>query len=356
MIEAQYTQHSDSMNPVRVKKFVKHVILAAKKQHEREQAKQNLAKQLEKVKTATTKKANKTEIEKELKKLEKKLNDVLQKEGKIISEEKKDRVMDQSLKGEIRNLEVKIKQLSDKDTQVIEMLVNQIKGLEHELRITEGARHKEATDNKFEINQLSRAIVDMRERLKQSIEQKQERDKRIEEIEKKIKEKVGKNYNEIVKLEKQLLAMEDRYELAKKEGKYDKSILEEIEDRIKIVKQRLIMRRAGIGAEESKFIPTIKKKEKRSRLFFKKKSIPTGPIKLVKHNLKITPVKDKEPVTSGKLPPLPPGPPLPKELEELRKEETDHKGIMERIKDLFRKKPKNLPAISSSSLPVKIEG
>ena len=349
MIESPYPQTSD-VSYLRVKRFVKHVIRAAKKQEEKKKAEQALAKQIEKVKKVAIKKVKKSDSDKELKKFEKKLADFLIKEGRLKAEEGEKGVISKATHVELDRLNQKVKNLSAKDAYVIEMLAGKIKELEDELKITEQARQKEESENKFDIEQLSQAILDQRERLKKFIESKNERDKRMEEIEKKIKEKVGKNYDEIVKLEKQLQEMEAMYGLIKEKGVSDK----EIEDRIKLIKQRLIMKRAGIGAEEAKFIPTIKKKEKKRGLFFRKKTIPTGPVRLVKHELKIIPVKEKpEPVNSGKLPSIPPGPPVPKELIKELKKEHVIPTFFDKIKGIFKRKPKT--TYPGELPPLKIE-
>lgn len=323
-------------SPARVKRFVRHVVRAAKKQEEKKRAKEALKRQVRKVKKISVTKGIKKElIEKELKKLEDYLKEVLEKEGKLIVASKRDTEVTEYLKEEIKRLENKVGELRQRDIELIEMLRDQIKGLEQELRITEHGREEETSVNKLEIENISKAVVELRERIKQFVVSRTERERRIAELEKRIKEKVGKNYAEILKLEKQLRAMEEKYELVRKEGVYDKSILQEIGDKIKQLRQRLIMKKAGVGAEEAKFVPKIKIKKPP---LFRKRVIP-GKKLFVRHEMKIEPIKEQpeEKLKPGKLPPLPP---LPRRLEALRKlEEVKPKpGFVERIKGLFKKK------------------
>ena len=113
----------------------------------------------------------------------------------------------------------------------------QLKELEQDLLNTEQKRRQEISMNKYEINQLQDVVVDLRERINQFIALKNEREKRIEELERKIKEKVGKNYNELIKLEKLLNSMEEKYKTVKEKGGHDKGLLQNLEDKIRLVKK-----------------------------------------------------------------------------------------------------------------------
>lgn len=314
------------VNYSKVKKFVKHVIIAAKKNQEKEKAKQALTKHVDKLQ----KKAEKKGLAKDVALLQTKLNDALKQEVKLTAEERKKRILeDETIKLSIRSLNNQIEELKEKDAYVIDNLIKQIKSLQNDLKITEQAREKEETDNRQEVQQLSQAIVDMRGRLKKFVDEKNERDKKVAEIERKIQEKVGKNYDEIVRIEKLLADMENKYMQLKIKGLPSK----EMEKRLETAKQRLILKKAGV---DEQFTPIIRKKPEKSTIF-KRKTIPSGPIKFVKHDVKIAPVPEAHPET-GKLPPIPPGPPVPKHLVHDLKKAHEIPSIWDKVKAMFGKK------------------
>lgn len=283
---------TEEISPVRAKRFLRSIVKATKRHEARKNEIEMLAEQAEQIKGQ-----KKVKIEKELESFDRKLYE-------FIAKEKKSLKIDESSKQELSmlKLDAKLDRITEKEAYVIGKLMSKIRHLENELKTTEQARNKEEVENKNEIDLIEKSIFDLRERLKKFMQEKNERDKKVEAIEKKIKEKVGKHHKEITKIEKQLEEMESKYELMKKKGRADK----EIEDRICHVKNRLVMARAGMTPEEIGFIPTIKKKEEKKGLFIKKKSIPPGPVPLIKHDMNITPVKDKHVTLREGLPLIPP--------------------------------------------------
>ena len=355
------------MNPVRVKRFVKHVIKAAQKKQEKHKARKSLSQQVEKIKGMKGP-LKKEILGRELKKLERKLSAVLIDESTPSSSV-------HSFKSDLARVESKIDSLHKKDVRLLSELMNQVISLDRDLHITEEALEKETQEKTFQINNINTALVDVRARVKKVKEDESERERKFAEIERKIKEKVGKNYDEIVKLEKHLDNLEELYDKLKKSG-ISSMKQKKFDSRIEVVKKRLIMKRAGV--DDTKFIPTIRKTPEKKSFLFKKKSIPLKKKSFIKHSMHLKPSHEfHEPIISGKLPPLPPLPPMPQppkekegfmshffhnktdeekslddakeKLKSFRKQlHHMHKepSFFDKIKNMFRKKPLDQPPLS----------
>ena len=286
----------EKLNNYEAKRLIKHMILAANNQEEHLTVKQELNRQMNKIKNVSVAKSNKLEIKKELEKLEEKLNEVLEKEGKLMFTAQFENTVSQDLKKEIQKLESQVSDLKEKDTDIID-------SLKDEISLIKQSYQYERSINRLELENTSKAIIELRERIKKFIESREEREKKMEEIESKIKDRVGKNYGEILRVEKLIKDMEQRYDLIRKQGKYDRSILEEFEEKIRTLKQRLIMKKAGIP--EKGFVPEIRIKEQPS-LIITKETIPLRKRLFVRHDMQIKPVEELK--MPHELPPLPPMP------------------------------------------------
>lgn len=294
----------------KLKGFFKHVLLASKRHEDHKKAKEDLKKQIIKVKSVALTNPKKDILQLELEKLEQKLNEVLEKEGKILVATKRDDLVTESLKAEIKILENKVNDLRNVDLNILNKLKDDIENLEYQLSIKDTESRAQDNIKKNEMENINKALVDLRERIKFQIEKENERELRFQEIEQKIKNRVGKNYTEIIKIEKQLIQMEERYDKIKSEGKYDKSMLQEVEEKIHLLRQKLLMRKAGMTEEQERFVPEVK--IERSHLF-RKKIIPKRRL-FGRHDIRIEPVKsgpeektefEKKSETLPELPPLP---------------------------------------------------
>ncbi len=158
--------------------LLSHLSRASKKTVQREEAKQKLAEQVEKLK-----KVGKSKIyKKEIKKLEKRLADVLEKEEEILRHQKTREVFSRRAREKIDELEKK----------------------------------------------LSRYI-----------ETKKQREKRIAELEEKVRKKFIIEQREVEILEQQITNLERLFGKISGEKKYSKSQLEKVKKKIETLKTRL---------------------------------------------------------------------------------------------------------------------
>jgi hypothetical protein len=273
-------------NSVQMRKLAKHVLLAAKKQQDQQQSIDVLSEHVKKVKKLAKTKTLKKAIEE----LEEKVNLVLEKEGKIL-------IKEDSSKEQMLEMESRLNQASKRDAEMIESLRSQINELETELKNSERTRTMQTMENKQRLTSISSITFDLKDKLNQALDAKTSHDKRVLELEKKIKHKLGKNYQEIIKFEMHLNEMENKYELMRKEGKYDKSMLEEVEEKILHLRKRLFLKKEGISPPKEKmYIAEIERKPSK---------------KPIRHTLRMGTVpKPPEHLDFGEIPPIPPPPNL----------------------------------------------
>jgi hypothetical protein len=324
---------SENLSQLKLNRFVKSLVLASKEvaDERKESAKEGMQENIESIRetTATLHPAKKKKILFEIRKLEKKIDEVINKEGAILFTEQRKGQIDDSLKQDIHRIESRISELSEKDARVITALVSEIKSLESALAQTEQKRLKESVMSKTEIGTINQSMSDLRDKIKQFMTAREEREKRVEEIERKIKHRVDKNFEEIVSIELLLTEMEKRLEDMK--GKYSKGIVQQFEEKISWLKQKLVMRKAGIGAEEEKFMLAGKKPD----VIMRPPTIPTGPVKFIRHDMMIKPIEEHK----RKLAEMPSAPEIPEDIaEELKKEHVEKLG---RLKALFAARKKH---------------
>lgn len=287
-----------------VKKFLKHVMLAAKRSEERKKAKDSLDKEVSKLKRMVVKKAEQDAIEKSLKRLDEKLNTVLHKEGKILVHDVKGGVLSQEIRLKILDLENRLNELGEYDIQIIDTLKDNISTLKNQL-------YEAETLNQKKIEFLNVSMNGINAKLDTFIQAKEERDQRMQELEEKIKKQSIVNADEIKSIEMQIAVFEAKFDKFVEEGNHDESMLAGIKKRIDSLKQKLFMKKAGMSDDQEKFLkgaPTRK-----SNL------PPPPPIKKeavvnpdIKHDMhEAPPIEMSKP---GELPPLPPLPPMPSGL------------------------------------------
>jgi len=162
---------SQKMDPNRLKSFVRHVCIISKKHKDREQARVDLQRQMQRLKRFSSKKK---EMDEELKELNKKVSLVLEKERQLLGIEK----------GE-----------SEASKQMMRM----------------------AMENKEAVRKLNNSIDELKGRLRNYVEMKTKRTRRINELERKIKGKVRKR-KDVSLLKAKLKKLEDMYNRLKKKG------------------------------------------------------------------------------------------------------------------------------------------
>ena len=211
----------------RLRKFMKNVVKVTKRKHEHQKAKENLGKQIEKIKTLAVKKGvKKASISRALKELEKKVEEVIEKEKLSISRT-------EGISTELKSMEDKFSSFTTKDIQLITALRDRIENLE-------GERAKQIDDA---VEELKLKFIDV-EKAKSS------RDERILELEQKIKQKVSDNFIELMKIEDQLKQMEIKYKLLKKEGKVDKKTLRAFKGKTEALKEHLFIKKKKLIEDE----------------------------------------------------------------------------------------------------------
>ena len=199
----------------RLKRFVKHINIASQRSAQREKAKRVLQAKISKLKRLLGKKGVKKEtIATALAEFDNKLDDILSKEGRILLKQKKEKVTADRLKEEIELVRGSLSKVEKHDIGIIEALTNQIKGFESELRQTEQSR-------KQETDEILKMVQDLRIKIDDLVNV---RGKRLEELEEKIKSREGRNYQELLNIEKQIREMEARYEAAKRAGVPEESL------------------------------------------------------------------------------------------------------------------------------------
>lgn len=181
-------ESSQKINPRRLKSFVRHICVIAKKHKDREEARAELQNQLKRLKKFSSKKM---EMDDELKKLDKKISLVLEKEMELLG-------------------------IRQGESGVSKELANSI------------------LENRERIRSINDSINEIRKRLNDYIKIKTEREKRISELEERIRAKVGKKKN-VSLLKNKLKKLENIYNRLKEKG-VDVS---RIEGRIDDLKLRL---------------------------------------------------------------------------------------------------------------------
>ena len=292
----------------RLKRFVKHVNIASKKEAQREKARRELERKVERLKKLMSRKGVKKEtVASALEDFDDKLNEILKRESRILLRQEKGEMISDKVKKELDSIRESLAAVSKYDVGIIEMLKNQIKGLEAELRETEKSRTEET-------DEILKMVNDLKARMDEMIDI---RGKKIEELEEKIKERVGRNYEELLKIEQQLKEMEERYEMAKRAGVPEEK-LGRFRERMEVMKEKVGAKKAEleIPVEMPPFrvpkgTPMIKiRKEERKKL--KKPIIKPKP--LVRHEMMFgEPPKAKPVIPSKEKPPeLPPMPRIPR--------------------------------------------
>jgi len=146
-----------NIGPEEIQDFFKHICFVVNEHKERENAREELHKQIKKIKTAP----KKWIFEKEVKGLHEKVGKVLTAEKKLLSY--KD------------------------DTRLINQLNDKIKFLEGQLARVKGEKDEALFENRGKIEEIQGSIGDIKSRMHTFIRAKEERDKRLTELEKKVK-------------------------------------------------------------------------------------------------------------------------------------------------------------------------
>lgn len=179
---------SEKINPKRLKSFVKHICILTKKHKDREKARIELQQQIQKLKRFSSKKR---EMDEELKELNRKISLVLEKEIQLLG-------------------------IRQQESAASKELMNKV------------------LENRDRIKEINNSISEIKRRLEGYIQTKTERERKIEELENKIRAKLNQN-NNLSLLKNKLRKLEDLYNKLRIEG-IDVST---IENKINDLKLRL---------------------------------------------------------------------------------------------------------------------
>lgn len=171
------------LDPNRLKRFVRHVCLIAKKHKDRETARTEMYKQMQRLKKFSSKKK---EMDEELKELDRKISLVLEKDAQLL-------------------------RTKQQESTASKALVEQ------------------SMENKAKIEQMYNLINELNEKVKTYSKIKTERERKINELEKRIRAK-AKTKRDISSLKNKLKALEATYNILKNKGLDVSRVAEKIED------------------------------------------------------------------------------------------------------------------------------
>jgi chromosome segregation ATPase len=176
------TDNSDGIHPRRLKSFVRHLCLISKKHKDRENALLDLRKQIAKIKKVSSKK---------------------------------------DITGEMNELDSRIALVLEKERQLL--------GVKQEEHASSRILRSNVRDNEEKIIQINNSLADIRKKLYGYIEAKTKREKRIDELEKRIRAKANKKEN-VTLLKSKLKKLESMYDKLNSKGVDVSKVSTKIED------------------------------------------------------------------------------------------------------------------------------
>lgn len=205
-----YAQEAGTLDVNRLKAFIRSIAISQKKIKEREMAREELKKHIEKVKKlAGQGKPAMDSLRKHVYDIESKVNTLLQKEAKLF----------RSSAYEGRN--------------VAEMQ-RKIKMLEEQIILKDTENENLIKYNKDNINELARTIDTLKQRINNYMGDKEDRDRRVAELEDRIRKQV-----ETKEADARLEELEKKFrELEQREG-YEEEDLQRVKQRIDMIKTRV---------------------------------------------------------------------------------------------------------------------
>lgn len=296
----------DSDKKIGARKFLKHVMLAAKRQEERSNAREDLDNHLSHVKKLVVSNVEKDAIEKAIVKLDQKIERVLKNEGKIMSYDLKNNVGNEDIKLKVMELEKKL-----------------------DSKLERFEKHDEE-----KVNALQNNMSALREQFSYYLQMKEERDQRMQELEERIRQQSQANTDEIAQIESQIAMFQQKFDQVSSQlldwtnpnnKEEHMTLLSRLQERLDSLKTKLFMKKTGMTEEQHNFISDAPIQQIRERP--KLNNLP--PISAnkefsfknpnIKHDLKmdttlIDPLRDTTTAKPGELPPLPPLPKMPESV------------------------------------------
>lgn len=205
---------SADIDPANLKRFVRHLCILSKRHYDREKARDSLEKQMDRLKRLSSEGIKPGTLENEMERLNKSLKSVLEKETLLLRYQKQDR-------GAIRELQERLNALGLRLLQ------------------TERAKTTDTLLTRQKLDYLNQAIFDLRSKLEYLIRVKTERQQRMEELERKIKQTFHEKSHPVSGLKERLKALEAQYRKLRKQHKSPASKLKVLKIRIQDLKNKL---------------------------------------------------------------------------------------------------------------------
>ena len=194
-----------------LKKFVKHVLAVTKKQEDRRKAREALVEHIQKIKKeAKGNKTNKEKLNKHLAELENKVQDLLNKEAKMLRSQEYENKTLQELRKKINLLEQQIAIKEEENRNLMQM-------------------------NREKIQAMQDSISSLRHHVGDYVQEKTARDRRLQQLENKIRAKV--DYKKLDTPQEQIRRLEQKYVYLQQKGTTSQEVLEKIQERIQLLRQ-----------------------------------------------------------------------------------------------------------------------
>ncbi len=237
------------INPYAARRFLGHLASAFSAAQKREQAKEEIKKNLTRLKTLDI--SSNSQLKKEIERFENQIA-VLMRQGGMSLGLPKEKDAHIELQEEVARLRAGLEKF---EMQLMEVMReegiilqdNEIsKGSYHKLKSGITKLHEElkrAKQDTDKINVLNSTVEDLRDKVTILAERRKHDTKRHREIEQRIRQKEQENKNQIKETAAQIRDLERKYSQLKKSGKYDQTSLQRIQSRIDFLKRKLYEKR-----------------------------------------------------------------------------------------------------------------
>ncbi len=296
-----------SLNLSNMRRFAKHLAIAAKKIEEKQMAREALDKHIYSLK----KKAKKPLIVRQIEALNDKVNQVLEKEIALMSSHKSETELAKKLKKRINFLDNKLNEL---DSHEKEHYSEILKELKDHIKTMQEPKEKQ-------INQLKKTIDSLKKQMGNIHQDRAKKDEKIQELQEQVKVKKKKD-----RIQDKIDAIKDKHAKLKASGKFSEEDLERIKQKIFALEGKKEIRHAvqEVKApqlpeftEETppEFESGFKHEEEKIKAFKPAEEVihapaPPAPNHDVSHLLNPKPKLTIEEPVNKELPPIPPPPPI----------------------------------------------
>ena len=209
---ASETEH---YNPLLFKRFLKHVARVTKAATDKQKASASLGEQIDYLSQLSgRKRVSQLTWNKELQKLNKRIEEVIKKESNILS-------------------------IGRNDNALIQDLRKQLNHLESKLIHSESRRNELEGKYQNNVRDLSRTLTEIRDNIKQAVTLKKDREHKIKNLEAKIKSGKQSRHHEFLLLEQQVIALAKKHEQMSMKKDFSPAALRIVERKILSLKRKI---------------------------------------------------------------------------------------------------------------------